>query len=289
MKKYIFIINLIFLTNSCDIIEGPYMTDADLYVNSEKKVLIEDFTGHRCTGCPTATKEISAIQEIYGNQVIAIAIHPSGAGFFTQPEDPDEEEFQYDWRTSWGDNWGETFLVLGYDLPKGMVNRIGDQYKILDSGEWAAVVADELKKEVDYKIDITSDANSVTFRTEIQNDINGNFKYVVCLTESNIINWQKDGALNIEDYEHNNVLRTVLADEELSSTTNYSAGQIIEKTIAYDLSSLEQLNIDYSLQNIQYGNGNAGGWNASNMSVVAYIYNDITKEIMQVEEVNLNN
>ena len=289
MKKYIFIINLIFLTNSCDIIEGPYMTDADLYVNSEKKVLIEDFTGHRCTGCPTATKEISAIQDIYGDQVIAIAIHPSGAGFFTQPESPDEEEFQYDWRTSWGDNWGETFLGPEAGLPKGMVNRIGNQSKILDSGEWAAVVADELKKEVDYKIDITSDANSVTMSTEIKNDINGNFKYVVCLTESNIINWQKDGTSNIEDYEHNNVLRTVLADEDLSSATNYSAGQIIEKTIAYDLSSLELLNINYSLENEQYGNGNAGGWNASNMSVVAYIYNDITKEIIQVEEVDLNN
>ena len=289
MKKYIFIINLIFLTNSCDIVEGPYMTDADSYVNPEKKVLIEDFTGHRCTGCPTATKEISAIQDVYGNQVIAIAIHPTGAESFTHPHPPHIEGFQYDWRTSWGDNWDETFQASAPGLPKGMVNRIGDQSKILDSGEWAAVVADELKKEVDYKINITSDANSVTMSTEIKNDINGNFKYVVCLTESNIINWQKDGTLNIEDYEHNNVLRTVLADEELSSTTNYSAGQIIEKTITYDLISLEQLNIDYSFQNEQYGNGNAGGWNASNMSVVAYIYNDITKEIMQVEEVNLNN
>ena len=37
------------------------------------------------------------------------------------------------------------------------------------------------------------------------------------------------------------------------------------------------------------GNGNAGGWNASNMSVVAYIYNTITKEIVQVEEAHLNN
>lgn len=284
MKKYIFIISLIFLTNSCDIVEGPYMTDADLYVNSEKKVLIEDFTGHRCTNCPEATKEISAIQNIYGDQVIAIAIHPTGGELFTHPHTPNNEGFQYDWRTSWGDNWDETFQASAAGLPKGMVNRIGDQSKILDSGEWAAVVADELKKEVDYKIDITSDANSVTLRTEIQNDINGNFKYVVCLTESNIINWQKDGTLNVEDYEHNNVLRTVLADEELSSSTNYSAGQIIDKTISYDLIALEQLNIDYSFQNEQYGNGNAGGWNASNMSVVAYIYNDITKEILQVEE-----
>lgn len=287
MKKYLFIISLIFLVNSCDIIEGPYITDSDSYVNSEKKVLIEDFTGHRCTGCPTATKEISAIQDVYGDQVIAIAIHPTCN--FTLPHTPSQPGFQYDWRTSWGDNWDEQFQVSEAGLPKGMVNRIGNQSKILDSGEWAAVVADELKKEVDYKINITSNANSVTLNTEIKNDINGNFKYVVCLTESNIINWQKDGALNIEDYEHNNVLRTVLAEEELSSATNYSAGQIIEKTIAYDLTALEQLNIDYSFQNDALGNGNAGGWNASNMSVVAYIYNDITKEIMQVEEADLNN
>ncbi len=289
MKKYLFIISLISLVNSCDIVEGPYMTDADSYVNPEKKVLIEDFTGHRCTACPAATKEISAIQNIYGDQVIAIAIHPSGGFMFTQPDPFSQTSFKYDWRTSWGDNWDEIFQVSINGLPRGMVNRIGNQSKVLEKEEWAAVVADELKKEVDYKINITSDANSVTMSTEIKNDINGNFKYVVCLTESNIINWQKDGTLNIEDYEHNHVLRTVLADEELSSTTNYSAGQIIEKTITYDLISLEQLNIDYSFQNEQYGNGNAGGWNASNMSVVAYIYNDITKEIMQVEEVDLNN
>lgn len=289
MKKHLFIISLIFLINSCDIIESPYITNSDSYVNPEKKVLIEDFTGHRCTGCPAATKEISAMQDIYGAQVIAIAIHPTGGGHFTRPQSPAEENFQYDWRTSWGDNWDEIFQASEAGLPKGMVNRIGNQSKILDSGEWATVVADELKKEVDYEINITSNANSVTLSAEIKNDINGNFKYVVCLTESNIINWQKDGSLNIEDYEHNNVLRTVLAEEELSSTTNYSAGQIIEKTITYDLIALEQLNIDYSYQNDQLGNGNAGGWNASNMSVVAYIYNDITKEILQVEEVDLSN
>jgi len=289
MKKYLFIISLIFLSNSCDIIESPYITDSNSYVNPEKKVLIEDFTGHRCTFCPSATREISAIQDIYGDQVIAIAIHPTGAGNFTQPYSSSETDFQYDWRTSWGDNWDEQFQVSNASLPKGMVNRIGDQSKILEKEEWAAIVADELKKEVDYKINITSTANSVTLSTEIKNDINGNFKYVVCLTESNIINWQKDGTLNIEDYEHNDVLRTVLADEELSSTTNYLAGQIIEKTIEYDLTALEQLNIEYSYQNESLGNGIAGGWDASNMSVVVYIYNDITKEILQVEEVHLNN
>ena len=30
--------------NSCDIVEGPYITDADSYVNPDKKVLIEDIS-----------------------------------------------------------------------------------------------------------------------------------------------------------------------------------------------------------------------------------------------------
>jgi hypothetical protein len=39
----------------------------------------------------------------------------------------------------------------------------------------------------------------------------------------------------------------------------------------------------------EFGNGNAGGWDTGNLSIVAYIYNTITKEIVQVEEVHLNN
>ena len=289
MKKYLFIISLIILSNSCDVVEGPYITDSDSYVNPNKKVLIEDFTGHRCSNCPAASREISAIHDAYGDQIIALAIHPTGGNSYTSPYSASQTGFQYDFRTSWGDNWDETFQASIAGLPKGMVNRIGNQSKILDKDEWASVVANELKKEIDFKILISSNASSISVNSDIQNNISGNYHIVICLTESQIINWQKDGTLNVEDYEHNHVLRTVLADEALSSTTNYSAGQRIEKTISYDLIDLEQLNIDYSYQNVQYGNGNAGEWNASNMSIIAYIYNTATNEIVQVEEAYLNN
>ena len=62
----------------------------------------------------------------------------------------------------------------------------------------------------------------------------------------------------------------------------------IEKKITYDLSVLEQYNIDYSQNTAELGNGNAGNWDSNNMSVIAYIYNTITKEIVQVEEAYLN-
>ena len=169
-----------------------------------------------------------------------------------------------------------------------MVNRIGGQSPTLSKDEWAEVVADELKKEIDFKIEISSDANSVTISVESQKNSSGAYNYVICLAESNIINWQKDGSLNVENYEHNHVLRCVLADDNLSSSSTFLSGQLIEKTIEYNLADLQQFNIDYSSQTAEAGNGNAGNWTPENISIIAFIYNTNTNEILQVKEVDLN-
>ena len=296
MKKYFTLLSAILIITSCDIVEGPYLTDEnvnpiDTTTNSYvKKVLVEDFTGHLCPNCPDAARELDAIHDIYGDQIIGMAIHVSKS--FARPYPASQApSFQYDFRTQWGDNWDDFYGISAMGLPRGMVNRIGfpDNHK-LGKDEWASTVALELKKEINFKIYITSDDNSISITSEVQNNISSEYNLVVCLTESNIINWQKDGQDNIEDYQHNHVLRTVLMDEELSNASNYVAGQQIETLINYDLATLEQYNTDYSTNNTaELGNGNAGDWNTSNMSVIAYIYNTTTKEIVQVEESHLNN
>ena len=291
MRKYITLLSIILIITSCDVEEGPFINDYNSYVNPDKKVLIEDFTGHLCPNCPDAARELSAIHDIYGDQVIGMALHVTKS--FARPYSASQAPaFQYDFRTNWGDDWDAFYGISDAGLPRGMINRIGyqDESHKLGKDEWAATVANELKKEIDFKIYISSDETSISITSEVQNNINADYNLVVCLTESNIINWQKDGGNNIEDYEHNHVLRTRLVDEVLSNSTNYVAGQQIEKIINYDLTTLEQDNINYSTNNIaELGNGNSGGWNASNMSAVAYIYNTNTKEIVQVEEAHLNN
>ena len=291
MRKYITLLSIILIITSCDVEEGPFINDYDSYVNPDRKVLIEDFTGHLCPNCPDAARELNAIHDIYGDQVIGMALHVTKS--FARPYPASQAPaFQYDFRTTWGDDWDAFYGISDAGLPRGMINRIGyqDNSHKLGKDEWATTVANELKKEIDFKIYISSDETSISITSEVQNNINADYNLVVCLTESNIINWQKDGQANIEDYEHNHVLRTVLADEALSNSTNYVAGQEIEKTINYNLADLEQFNIDYSTNNIaELGNGNAGGWNANNMSVIAYIYNTNTKEIVQVEEALLIN
>ena len=289
MKKYLAILSSILIIISCDVEEGPFITDYNSYINPDKKVLIEDFTGHICPNCPNAARELDAIHDIYGDQIIGMALHVSTA--FARPYSNNQApNFQYDFRTDWGNELDNFYGISTVGLPRGMVNRIGypDNHK-LGKDEWASAVAEELKKDIDFKISISSDENSIFITSEVQNNINSDYNLSVCLTENNIINWQKDGQENVEDYQHNHVLRTVLVDESLSNNSNYIAGQQIEKTINYNLLALEQYNINYSTNTAEAGNGNAGDWNASNMSVIAYIYNTNTKEIVQVEEAHLNN
>jgi len=292
MKNIITLLSFILIITSCDVVEGPYEidtggvtpTDTNTYV---KKILIEDFTGHTCPNCPSAARELEAIHNLYGNQIIGVAIHVStgfaapwiGAG-----------KFEYDFRTKWGTDWDDFFDISNSGLPRGMVNRMGypNNHK-LGKNEWLSAVITELEKEIDFGINITGDYGVITIDTEILNNTNGDYNLVVCLTESNIINWQKDGQVDNESYIHNHVLRSVLSDESLSNSSNYITGQLVEKTINYNLSVLEQFNSDYSSNTADAGNGNSGGWNASNMSVIAYIYDNTTQEILQVEEAHLNN
>ena len=296
MKKYCTIILFILLyVSSCDIVETPYMntenisqidTNSNNYV---KKVLIEDFTGHLCPNCPQAATEIEAIHDIYGEQIIAIAIHVTKS--FVRPYPASQApNFQYDFRTSWGDDLDNLFDISSAGLPRGMVNRIGfpDNHK-LGKDEWANAVTNELNKEINFGIMINSSNNNINITTQVLNNISGSYNLVVCLTESGIINWQKDGTENIENYEHNHILRSVLLDEALSSNINYETNQEIQKNITYNLTELEEYNIDYSTNVAELGNGNAGNWNSNNMSIVAYIYNTNTKEVVQVEQNNLNN
>jgi len=296
MKNIITLLSFILIITSCDVVEGPYEidsggvipTDTNTYV---KKILIEDFTGHTCPNCPSAARELEAIHDVYGNQIIGMALHISTgfAGPWTG-----SGKFEYDFRTKWGTDWDDFFNISNSGLPRGMVNRVGypNSHK-LGKNEWLANVITELEKEIDFGVSITTNNNGnegvITINSEILNNINGDYNLVVSLSESKIINWQKDGSNDIEEYEHNHVLRTILTDESLSNSSNYISGQVVEKTINYNLSTLEQFNINYSQNTAELGNGNAGGWDSSNMSVIAYIYDNTTQEILQVEEAHLNN
>ena len=286
----------IFFYPSCDIVEAPYMVENNNTIDTssvKRKVLIEEFTGHNCSGCPAAADELSSLQNVYENRVIGIAIHPtylaSQLSTFTVPQGS-QGAFSYDFRTKWGDEIGDLIGPLPSGIPLGSVNRVGDLMG--SSSSWGAVVQEELEKDAIFSIDIISNmisnSGTVSILIEALEDISEQHNVVICLTESKIINWQLiEGIGNVDDYEHNHVLRslinTTLGDP---INTSFIDGETWSEDYAIDISLLEQFNINYS-NTLPAGNGNAGGWDINNMSVIAYIYNVANKHIVEVEEIHL--
>ncbi|MFT5072443.1 MAG: hypothetical protein ACI8V8_002418 [Chitinophagales bacterium] len=300
MKNIITLFSFILVITSCDVVEGPYEIDTGNIIPTDtntfvKKILIEDFTGHRCKNCPNAARELETIHEVYGDQIIGMALHVTTG--YARPSqigstEWNNEEYRYDFRTESGNAWYDFFDISNPGLPNGMVNRTGypNNHK-LGYSEWASKAAEELQKEIDFGITIltnfSGDEGIITINTDILNNISGSYNLVVCLTESNIINTQLDGSILKQDYIHNHVLRTTISENQLSSSSSYNSGDTISRPFSFNLNDLQQDNIDYSNNTAEAGNGNAAGWDSSNMSVIAYIYDNTTQEILQVEEAHL--
>tara|TARA_B110000967_G_C18775522_1_gene505375 strand:+ start:140 stop:1078 length:939 start_codon:yes stop_codon:yes gene_type:complete len=311
MKKIKYIIAtlfgiLLFNITSCDIIEGPYLidnntnpVDTNTFV---KKVLIEDFTGHRCPNCPAAAEELVSLQDFYGDRVIGIAIHPSSQAFST-PSPLTASSYTYDFRTQFGDDIDNIFEITTVGLPRGMVNRTGfDTQHQLGKDEWSSIVQMELEKAPIFGITLSSNVSNgngtISITAEALTNINldkkekiEDYNIVICLTEKNIVQWQKDNtAGDIEDYEHNHVLRTMINTTFGESIGNsFVDGDIWEKDYSVDITTLENTNENYSLNTLFMGNGNCKEWNEDNMEIVVYIYNTSNNEIVQVEEKHLTN
>ena len=88
-----------------------------------------------------------------------------------------------------------------------------------------------LDQNLEDYIRFAADHGFIDINTTSLYDTVGSYNLRVCLAESNIINWQKDGQIEVEDYEHNHVLRTVIMDESLAANQSFVAGEIFDKSI----------------------------------------------------------
>ena len=99
MKRIVLFLSVLIAFSACDKIDSDNFIDGEIIVQPEdidRKILIEDFTGHKCQNCPDAAAEIHNIQNTFPNQVVAIAIH---AGYFSEPNPPQAPYLTTDFRT----------------------------------------------------------------------------------------------------------------------------------------------------------------------------------------------
>ena len=264
MKSTFFtLITAVLFITSCDKIEkedflqGGSSGSVDTSTIA-KKVLIEDFTGYKCNNCPQAAAELHAIESLFEGKIVGIGIH---VGFFATPSG----NFTTDFRTESGNELDQIFDASNNGLPIGMVNRRGYPNAVLSQyTEWASMIPDILDEPATVALKLSESNNQITVEAKKLTEISGNLKLVLCITEDNIIDKQVDGSTLIEEYEHDHVLRTHL---------NGTWGSYI--TLENEYTSF---NYDFSIEN---------NWVRSNCNIVAYVYNDSNKEVLQVEKLHL--
>ena len=181
--------SFVLLLFSCDKVKEPFIEKNNLPQDTHQvvqKVLIEDFTGHRCGNCPRAHEKIEELHGIYGDKIITIAIH---SGYFAMPAPA--SGYPADYRCTEGNEITNLYGVTDY--PTGMVNRkeVNSQ-KLLAYSDWGSVIADLTQQQPQLGITLTN-AYSVASRQiqtiaeiKFKSDVNEQLKICFFVTEDRI-------------------------------------------------------------------------------------------------------
>jgi len=275
LKQVIISVIFIFLLNSCDKIEEPYIKQ-NAFVWHGRKILIYDFTGHKCGNCPRAHETINTLVNLYGEAIVPVAIHCTAFARVTGADS--SQPYYYDFRTDIGDYLGGRMTEPGYygelTLPIGLVNSIAKN-KLTPHTAWPTETAKFISSFPEYIIDVNTNYdetnNTISVKVDVNTSVTNSRKIslVVLLTEDHLINWQTDYNQNpkdISNYEHNHVLRAGF---------NGAFGEIIKNNT--QVTNLgDKITKTYSIQK-------ADDWKIDNCMVVAFVYDYNTEEVIQSE------
>lgn len=216
-----------------------------------RAILIEDFTGQRCINCPTGTEIINSIVETYGeDNVIAVGIHSGPLGFAGNSKtvglmtDTGNEYYtRWDKENKMGQPW---VIFNRKTSPDSHYNN------------WAAMVSTIISEKANLSVKIANayDAATRTLTTTVGADgVNGtvNGKLQVWIVEDGVkaLQMMPDGKSN-KEYIHNHVFRAAV-NGTWGEDVTVKEGETTTKQYQYVLPE---------------------AWNADNIAVVAFVYND---------------
>ncbi len=285
---------------SCDYVEFPYpeqtaqpaSCDTAVFVsdtNTQRNVLLEDFTGHRCPNCPFAAytalnyKNTLASQ---GKNLIVVAIHT------TDLAEPltSGTEFLTEFRTEAGDNFGT--LTNSYSeyfggatgfsyVPIGLVDRtVYNTSNLVDVGDWTAAVDDRFLAPIGANIqmsvnyDQAFDKACLYVETEFLQNLSGDYNLVIYIVEDSIVDWQINGPAGDPNYPLNTNVENYIHRHVLRGTVSGTWGtQIAVGGVSIGETNITGFNVDLNPD-----------WDPNHISFVAYVYDDATKEILQTIE-----
>ncbi len=238
----------------------------------DKVVILEEYSGASCVPCVEGHQIIENLQNLYGDKFIAITMHT-----FVGGQGNPLPESNYDFRTQDGHDILE---YLGYPqgIPSGVVDRTeftgGDDLQ-LSKQQWSGAISEEAQKPAQLLLGVETTFDQTSRKVNIEvsmfglSNIDAALSLTVVIVEDKIIDAQATPDGHVEDYEHNNVLRSAI-----SSALGDDIGTLAEnesRTKSYEF-TLPQAD-------------GSGPWDPANCRIIAYVsVKDIAagkKEILQ--------
>jgi thiol-disulfide isomerase/thioredoxin len=297
MKKHIHFLPLLILAlafQSCDYVANPNETLAggstvdtsglDSNLVHRRRVLVEDYTGHKCPNCPQAAVAAQNLVNTYGDSVVVIAVH---AGFFAVPTAPvgaPAGSYLTDFRTAAGTAYDSPtyFGISNAGNPNGMVNRRyytpATTNHIIYHTSWGSEVASllALPPVADLTVHTTYTASGRSVNISVVSQFisdtltTGSYNLVVLLTQDSIVDWQQDGTVHIPNYVHRHMLRDAISPMwgDVLTTGTVNPHALLGKSYTYTLPAAFL----------------GTPCDENHCHVVAFIYNTANYEVIQAAE-----
>jgi subtilisin family serine protease len=274
MKKNIHFLGLLllaFFAVSCDKIEAPYIQQQGGGGGgtnpTKRKVLVEEFTGFTCKNCPAATKFLhQIIDATYKENTIVVAVH---AGDLARPIPA--QGYTEDYRVLPGADQLFSDFQMSY-VPVALINRVpNDLAPFYEKEQWAGALAAQTAGDAEASIAIASNYNSanrqlnITVSGKYLLDATDNEYLNVYLVEKEVIGKQDSAGIEIDEYEHKDMLRAFINGKEGDKiqSTQLKANDTFTKQYTYTIPEK---------------------YNVNKCAVVAFVRNFDTKAVRQAEE-----
>lgn len=216
-----------------------------------RAILIEDFTGQRCVNCPTGTEIINGIVDTYGeDNVIAVGIHSGPLGFAGNSKTPGlMTDTGNEYYTRWDkeNKMGQPWVIFNRKTsPDSHYNN------------WAAMVGTIISEKANLSVNIANayDAATRTLTTTVgafgtNGTVNGKLQVWIVEDGVTALQMMPDGKPN-KEYVHNHVFRAAV-NGTWGEDVTVKEGETTTMKYSYKLPET---------------------WNADNIAVVAFVYND---------------
>jgi hypothetical protein len=256
IRKLILFVLIItpFVWSGCDVIDENNRTIEMGGIVPVKRILLLDFTDQDCINCLKAAEEIKNLLGIYKDTLVAVSIHASYRPFPLVTED--------------GNKYEEHFKVNVH--PTGIID---GTFSSANPQQWGGIIMERFQTEALLDLNMAISYEEATRTIDIHSHIKGlkdceDVRLLLWVIESKIINRQlmQDGKYN-QEYEHNHVFR---------ASINGTFGGVLS---VKENEEKEIITDSYVLND---------KWVTENVSIVGFVYDAKTDEVLDVTEIKLN-